>query len=150
LRYPDRLNDIMLLPDAEFQDRFENQLIPYLCKTEAGFTPDTSPTKYLQWYGSTLGAQLGRFHKLGLCHRFLTLHNLTADCRLADFDTVQELPTDPREREQRLSNDRQKALETLTRYFSKFLPSYAYIQLFPVDLTDVSRAFEKAYREART
>lgn len=53
---------------------------------------------YIDWFAKTLGTNVGRMHANGYTHAYLTLHNITLDCRLVDFDSVEkrsEDDTDP-------------------------------------------------------
>ncbi|MBI2639591.1 MAG: hypothetical protein HYW90_01715 [Candidatus Sungbacteria bacterium] len=66
---------------------------------EFGIDPKKfSDKEYAEWFAKTLGEQVGRIHRLGYYHRYLTIHNVTLDCRIVDLDTVIKLP---RNKEQR-------------------------------------------------
>lgn len=43
---------------------------------------------YVQWFAKTLSTEVGKMHKLGYFHGYLTRHNITLDCRIVDFDSV--------------------------------------------------------------
>jgi hypothetical protein len=47
---------------------------------------------YLSWFAYTLGKNVSRMHKSGYTHGWLSLHNITMDCRLTDFDSVEKRP----------------------------------------------------------
>ncbi len=57
--------------------------------------------EYIKWFAKTLGAQVARIHQLGFSHQYLTPHNITLDCRILDFDSVQQF-TGLSEKEQNL------------------------------------------------
>lgn len=90
-----------------------------------------SKEQYYGWFAKTYGEQVARLHSLGYFHGFLSPHNVTLDCRLTDFDTVQKLPRAADKRNARIANDVGTALDTLGE--------------FPHDLR---QTLEKAFREA--
>lgn len=47
--------------------------------------------EYLKWFAETLGRNVGLIHKNGWLHGYLISHNITLDCRIADFDSVTDL-----------------------------------------------------------
>lgn len=55
-----------------------------LGKDPSKFTVD----KYLRWLAKTVGQQVGKMHKNGWYHNYLTEHNITLDGRITDLDSV--------------------------------------------------------------
>ncbi|KKS74681.1 MAG: hypothetical protein UV48_C0031G0005 [Candidatus Azambacteria bacterium GW2011_GWA2_42_9] len=51
-------------------------------------------SEYLNWFSETLAKQLAIIHNNGYWHGYLTEHNITLDCRIVDFDSVEKLPPD--------------------------------------------------------
>lgn len=43
---------------------------------------------YLKWFAKTAGRNLGLMHKNEWLHEYLTVHNVTLDCRVVDLDEV--------------------------------------------------------------
>lgn len=94
---------------------------------------------YATWFVRTLGSQVGRLHKLGYAHGYLTHHNITLDCRLVDFDSVK--PVDPKTAADRFSKDKKDALEALS---FTFLPVFLQIK----DMGELIQIFDESYRKA--
>src|SRR3989344_4365461 len=46
---------------------------------------------FFEWFGKTFGGNVAAMHNMGLYHSYLTPHNITLDCRLVDFDSVQPI-----------------------------------------------------------
>ena len=46
---------------------------------------------FFEWFGKTFGRNVAILHNMGLYHGYLTPHNITLDCRLVDFDSVQPI-----------------------------------------------------------
>ncbi|MDO8576412.1 MAG: hypothetical protein Q7R90_03795 [bacterium] len=66
---------------ADFDDAIS------LIRLEGGTSPATR-LEYLDWFIETLGKGIGRMHKLGYVHRYLTERNVTLDCRMVDLDAA--------------------------------------------------------------
>ncbi|GEM_PF-2126747 len=61
-----------------------------LVQKETGVSPEKFTLKdYLEWFAKSLGESLGRMHKAGFTHGYLTRHNLTLDCRIIDLDSIE-------------------------------------------------------------
>jgi len=50
---------------------------------------DFSMEDYLKWFAKTLGKNVGLMHKNKWCHKYLSTHNITLDCRIIDLDSVE-------------------------------------------------------------
>lgn len=75
------LQDSALLRDAK-----------RLVAQEFGFDEKSfSDDDYFEWFAKTLGENVGRMHREGFVHNYLTGHNVTADCRIVDLDSVQSV-----------------------------------------------------------
>lgn len=83
---------------------------------ELGLTfNEFSKFAYVKWLSRATGRNLGLIHKLGFIHGYPTLHNLTLDGRIVDFDSVRK-STDKTEMEKEM-----KECRNIVWYF----PSYA-------------------------
>lgn len=121
---------------------------------------------YLDWFAKTLGLNVGRMHANGYTHDFLTIHNITIDCRLTDFDDVKKRSdgdTDPvipeyesAEEEinaapppsefwDRASIDFHAAIKSMENYISRLKKVFP--ELRDMDHEKLLVAFEKAYFE---
>lgn len=67
---------------------------------------------YCYWLARNLGEQIGKMHFAGFRHNYLSLHNITADGRIVDYDSVEENQTD-------FQKDRDDALLTLDKLVSR-------------------------------
>ncbi|MEK7156344.1 MAG: hypothetical protein AAB790_00880, partial [Patescibacteria group bacterium] len=56
-----------------------------------GETAPTTRLGYLYWFIDALAQGIGRMHKLGYVHRYLTERNVTLDCRIVDLDAAKRV-----------------------------------------------------------
>lgn len=101
--------------------------------------PRLSRRDYLVWFAHTLGAQVGRLHKLGYSHGYLTYHNITLDGRLVDLDSLK--PVDSKSAAERFSNDTKEAAISLSHL--------AVMLGFINELGELTQIFKNSYREGR-
>lgn len=65
----------------------------HLVAQELGVSEEKFTFKaYTKWFAKTLGTQMALLHLNGYIHGNMSLHNVTLDCRLTDFDTVRKVP----------------------------------------------------------
>ncbi|PIU42808.1 MAG: hypothetical protein COS98_00980 [Parcubacteria group bacterium CG07_land_8_20_14_0_80_35_11] len=86
-----------------------------LVSQELGCEKPISEKEYLMWFAKMLGFSVGLMHKNGWFHNYLSPHNITLDCRIADLDSVSQL-TDKREQEKDLEWAR-FSLDELLNFF---------------------------------
>lgn len=70
---------------------------------------------YYYWLAGSLGEQIGKMHFAGFVHNYLSLHNITADARIVDFDSVVEYRKDSQEARDAIQKDRNNILLTLEK-----------------------------------
>lgn len=86
-----------------------------LVSQELGYKDLISTEEYLGWFVKTLGFNVGLMHKNGWFHEYLSSHNISLDCRIADLDSVSQL-TDEHEQERDLSRAKW-SLDELLSFF---------------------------------
>lgn len=79
--YTTRMRIINLAEEVHFRDALA------IVATELG-KENIDKTEYADWFAETLGEQLARMHKSGYIHGYIQYHNVTADCRIVDLDSV--------------------------------------------------------------
>jgi tRNA A-37 threonylcarbamoyl transferase component Bud32 len=99
---------------------------------------------YLLWFARTFGEQVARMHRFGWTHNFISIHNVTLDCRLVDLDGVRRVSTKIKD----LSTDRSSAIDVLSFliFAVKFFSSAA-DSLRHRSRSDIVEIFSSAYRE---
>lgn len=80
--------------------------------------PEMSKSNYLNWFAVTLGTQLGKMHKLGYTHNYLTPHNITLDCRIVDLDSVAHRDNVKLDYSSRKEKDEKEAYNSLIKLIS--------------------------------
>lgn len=84
--------------------------------------------EYIEWFSETLGIQLARLRKLGLCHGYLHSQNITLDCKIVDLDSLHE-----NQEENEFLHDFNSAWQTLNELFpadQNIDDAYHYLDLF--------------------
>lgn len=83
------------LQDIHYDTHAKKELedaISFVSHETDGKVADIS--SYASWFTETLAVNVSRMHKNGYTHGYLTSHNITADCRLTDFDSVEKRPAE--------------------------------------------------------
>ena len=65
-----------------------------LVSQELGLDHVMSDQEYFDWFVETHTKNTALLHKNGILHKWLTTHNVTLDCRMADFDDTKKLETE--------------------------------------------------------
>lgn len=73
--------------------------------------------EYLEWFAKTLGKNAAVIHKNGWVHGALHNQNITLDCRIVDFDTVEDMT------KQNYQEEMELAKKALTTLFNKVMNS---------------------------
>lgn len=102
----------MRVADVRLKGALEDALA--LISEEMNLKTPMNQSEYLSWFAETIGTQVGRMHKLGYTHNYLTGHNLTLDGRIIDLDSVEHnSKLDPMEHLGRTQKDVERAKRTV-------------------------------------
>lgn len=99
-----------------------------------------SDKEYAEWFAKMLGTQVGRIHRLGYYHRYLTHHNITLDCKIVDLDTVIKLPRREESRANEILNDDIANILNTIGFLNNKLKS-------PTNTHTLSNLFWQGYRQ---
>lgn len=120
----ERIADLFIIdPRYKVQARNSFEDARRMVSQELGISEkDFTAEEYLRWFAKTIGENIGRIHKLGFAHGYLTKHNITLDCRLVDLDSVERPKGYPKETELSEIIDAAKAQDY--NFESQFLDQY--------------------------
>lgn len=108
-------------------------------------------SSYVEWFSKTLGRNVARMHAAGYTHGYVTDHNITLDCRLTDFDSVEPIK---RLRLEVMSEEESDDIEKGERSLARFMLTAALVEPARDAATDIEVQktitwFHEAYNTER-